>query len=129
MPALNQQEGTLTNMSKRVVPTNAALEYGGYELNDVIRELIGAPKETVEWTVKLPVSKGFKAVEFDTLPNEYKNDGSENRGYLLDIVMAETPMPKVEKFNEAEVLEGEIAYRCNPGRQFSDFTDKAHGNL
>lgn len=126
MPALNQQEGTLTNMSKRVVPTNAALEYGGYELNDVIRELIGAPKETVEWTVKLPTSKGFKAVEFDTLPNEYKNDGSENRGYLLDIVMAETQMPKVEKFNEADVLEGEIAYRCNPGRQFSDFTDKAH---
>jgi len=23
-------------------------------------------------------------------------------------------------------MEGEIAYRCNPQRQFNDFTDKAH---
>ncbi|MDQ1326486.1 MAG: NADH-quinone oxidoreductase subunit [Campylobacterota bacterium] len=126
MPAMNQQEGTLTNMSKRVVPTNAALAYGGYELNDLVRELIGAPKETIDWTVKLPISKGFKAVEFDTLSNGYTNDGVENRGYLLDILIKETQMPKVEKFNEADALEGEIAYRCNPARQFSDFTDKAH---
>lgn len=126
MPAMNQQEGTLTNMSKRVVPTNAALEYGGYELNDLVRELIGAPKETIEWTAKLPISKGFKAVEFDTLANGYTNDGVENRGYLLDILVKETQMPDVEKFYEEDTVEGEIAYRCNPARQFSDFTDKAH---
>ena len=33
MPALNQQEGTFTTIDKRVVPTNAALAYNGYELN------------------------------------------------------------------------------------------------
>ncbi len=126
MPAMNQQEGTLANMSKRVVPTNAALEYGGYELNDLVRELIGAPKETIGWTAKLPISKGFKAVEFDTLANGYTNDGVENRGYLLDILVKETQMPDVEKFDEKDTVEGEIAYRCNPARQFSDFTDKAH---
>ena len=126
MPAMNQQEGTLVNMSKRAVPTNAALEYGGYELNDLVRELIGAPKETIGWTAKLPISKGFKAVEFDTLSNGYTNDGVENRGYLLDILVKETQMPDVEKFDEEDTVEGEIAYRCNPARQFSDFTDKAH---
>jgi NADH-quinone oxidoreductase subunit G len=126
MPAMNQQEGTLTNMSKRVVPTNAALEYGGYELNDLVRELIGAPKETIGWTAKLPISKGFKAVEFDTLANGYTNDGVENRGYLLDILVKETQIPDVEKFDEEDTMEGETAYRCNPARQYSDFTDKAH---
>lgn len=126
MPAMNQQEGTLTNMSKRVVPTNAALEYGGYELNDIVDALIGAPEETIDWTEKLPVSKGYKSVKFDSLPNGYNNDGTENRGYLLKTSSRKAKMPAVEKFDEASALEGEIVYRCNPGRQFSDFTDKAH---
>lgn len=126
MPAMNQQEGTLTNMSKRVVPTNAALEYGGYELNDIISALIEGQRETIDWTEKLPTAKGYRAVAFDSLPNGYENDGKENRGYLLKTSTKTVKMPKVEKFDETSALEGEIVYRCNPGRQFSDFTDKAH---
>jgi len=126
MPAMNQQEGTLTNMSKRVVPTNAALEYGGYELNDIVSALIEGERETIDWTEKLPMAKGYQAVAFDSLANGYNNDGTENRGYLLKTSNRTVKMPKVEKFDEASVLEGEIVYRCNPARQFSDFTDKAH---
>jgi NADH-quinone oxidoreductase subunit G len=126
MPAMNQQEGTLTNMHKRVTPTNAALEYRGYELNDLMKVLTDAPKETVDWTVKLPVEKGFQAVEFDTLPNGYLNDGTENRGYELTVVSSEAGEISVEKFDENATLEGEIVYRCNPQRQFNDFSDKAH---
>jgi len=126
MPAMNQQEGTLTNMHKRVTPTNAALEYRGYELNDLMKVLTDAPKETVDWTVKLPVEKGFRAVEFDTLPNGYRNDGTENRGYELTVVSSEAGEISVEKFDENATLEGEIVYRCNPQRQFNDFSDKAH---
>jgi NADH-quinone oxidoreductase subunit G len=126
MPAMNQQEGTLTNMHKRVTPTNAALEYRGYELNDLMKVLTDAPKETVDWTVKLPVEKGFRAVEFDTLPNGYLNDGTENRGYELTVVSSEAGEISVEKFDENATLEGEIVYRCNPQRQFNDFSDKAH---
>ncbi len=125
MPAMNQQEGTLTNMHKRVTPTNAAVDYHGYELNDIMREVVGAPKETIDWTVHLPVAKGFKAVEFDTLPNGYTNAGVENRGYLLEMTASDVEEPKVDKFDDANVLEGEIAYRCNPQRQFNDFSDKA----
>ena len=126
MPAMNQQEGTFTNMSKRVVPTNAALEYGGYELNDLMKELTGAPELTIDWTPMLPADKGYQAVAFDDLPNGYFNDGSENRGYLLEVTENDVELPAVEKFDESAALEGEIAYRCNPARQFNDFTDKAH---
>ncbi|HSR73691.1 MAG TPA: NADH-quinone oxidoreductase subunit G [Sulfurovum sp.] len=126
MPAMNQQEGTLTSMGKRVLPTNAALEYGGYELNDIMKALVGAPAETIDWTEMLPVEKGFKTVAFDSLPNTYRNDGTDNRGYRLDVTTKEVELPKVEKFDESLVLEGEIAYRCNPARQFNDFTDKSH---
>jgi NADH-quinone oxidoreductase subunit G len=113
-------------MGKRVLPTNAALEYGGYELNDIMKALVGAPAETIDWTEMLPVEKGFKSVAFDTLPNAFRNDGTDNRGYRLDIITQEAELPKVEKFDESRVLEGEIAYRCNPARQFNDFTDKSH---
>ncbi|MFT7879266.1 MAG: NADH-quinone oxidoreductase subunit G [Sulfurimonas sp.] len=126
MPAMNQQEGTFTTMSKRVVPTNAALAYGGYELNDLMKAVVGAPELTIDWTPMLPAEKGYQAVVFDDLPNGYFNDGSENRGYLLDVTSTEVALPKVEKFDESAAMEGEIAYRCNPGRQFNDFTDKAH---
>ncbi|SFV60101.1 NADH-ubiquinone oxidoreductase chain G [hydrothermal vent metagenome] len=126
MPAMNQQEGTLTNMHKRVTPTNAALEYRGYELNDIMKALTDAPAETIDWTVSLPTKKGFKAVEFDALPNGYMNDGTENRGYKLTVKNRKAKEIKVEKIDESAVLEGEIVYRCNPQRQFNDFSNKAH---
>ena len=126
MPAMNQQEGTLTSIGKRVLPTNAALEYAGYELNDLMKTLVGAPEETIDWTAMLPVDRGFKTVEFDTLPNTFTNQGIDNRGYLLERSDVEAELPEVEKFDESLALEGEIAYRCNPARQFNDFTDKSH---
>jgi len=126
MPAMNQQEGTLTSIAKRVLPTNAALEYDGYELNDLVKALVGAPELTIEWTALLPTDRGFKAVEFDSLPNAFTNQGVDNRGYVLEVSKVEVEMPIVEKFDESLVLDGDIAYRCNPARQFNDFTDKSH---
>jgi NADH-quinone oxidoreductase subunit G len=126
MPAMNQQEGTLTNMHKRVTPTNVAVDYAGYELNDIMREVAVAPKETIMWTEYLPVAKGFKTVEFDALENHYENDGTERRGYLLEATSIEPKEISVDKFNNSTALEGDIVYRCNPQRQFNDFSDKAH---
>jgi len=126
MPAMNQQEGTLTNIGKRVLPTNAAVEYEGYELNDIMKVLVDAPELTIDWTAMLPVDKGFKKVDFDSLPNSFTNEGIDNRGYILDTNNCDTELPEVDKFDENTVLEGDIAYRCNPARQFNDFTDKSH---
>ena len=126
MPAMNQQEGTLCSISKRVLPTNAAVEYNGYELNDLMKVLVGAPELTVDWTEKLPTDRGFKAIAFDDLPNVFENDGTDNRGYKLKTSNVETELPEVEKCDEDALLEGDIAYRCNPARQFNDFTDKSH---
>jgi len=126
MPAMNQQEGTLCNIGKRVLPTNAAVEYNGYELNDLMKNLISAPALTIDWTKTLPTDRGFKAVEFDSLPNSFENNGTDNRGYRLETSNVETEHPEVAEFDGDAVLEGDIAYRCNPARQFNDFTDKSH---
>jgi len=74
----------------------------------------------------LPVAKGFKAVEFDSLLNHYANDGTEHRGYLLEVTSKDAKEITVENFDDSNTLEGDIAYRCNPQRQFNDFSDKAH---
>jgi len=126
MPAMNQQEGTLCSIGKRVLPTNAAVDYAGYELNDIVGALVGAPKLTVDWTETLPTDRGFKAVVFDSLPNSFTNEGVDNRGYTLETNNVEADLPEVENFDADAVLEGDIAYRCNPARQFNDFTDKSH---
>ncbi len=127
MPAFNQQEGTMTNMNKQVVPTNAALEYGGYELNDLMNGLGLGKTLTVDWTAALPENRGFRAIDFDALPNGYTNDGQEQRGYALVENRSKPARTEIEAYDEGIVLrEGPIAYRCNPQRQFNDFTDKAH---
>jgi len=125
-PALNQQEGTLTTMNKRVVPTFPALPYGGYELNDLMNALGVGKRYTIDWTMELPVDKGFQAVAFDDLEDGFDNSGNELRGYALTNLATKKENIKVEKLNDEILLDGQIAYRCNPQRQFNDFTDKAH---
>ena len=125
MPALNQQEGTLTSINKRVNPTNAALEYKGYELNDIANALEMKAEHVIDYTVSLPTAKGFKSEEFDNLPNHYENDGTEVRGYLLDNANVEVSGDEsVEPFSD-DKLEGSVIYLANPVRQFTDFTSKS----
>lgn len=125
MPAINQQEGTLTSINKRVNPTNAALGYGGYVLNDLANALGLNAELTIEYTQALPTAKGFKAEIFDNLPNHYENDGTEKRGYLLEAVAVATGSDE----NVDACIDGSVEkalYLANPVRQFSDFTAKAH---
>ena len=124
MPAINQQEGTLTSINKRVNPTNAALSYNGYELNDIANELGMSAENVIEYTASLPIAVGFKAELFDNLPNHYENDGTEVRGYLLEnIKVKRSTNQNVENFSD-EKLEGTLIYLANPVRQFTPFTDK-----
>jgi len=125
MPAINQQEGTLTSVNKRVNPTNAALSYGGYTLNDIANELGLKAYLTVDYTVSLPTSAGFKTQEFDSLPNHYDNDGTEHRGYVLENLSVQTSADEsVAKFSD-DKLEGTLIYLANPVRQFTEFTNKS----
>ncbi len=125
MPALNQQEGTYTSLDKKVVPTNAALPYSGYVLNDVANALGLEAALTIDYTPQLPKKSGFMMADFDALPNLYDNAGNEVRGYELNVksVKAEG---KLEKLSKVEEMKGDIVYLSNPINQFSAFTNKAH---
>ncbi len=129
IPALNQQEGTFTNIDKKLIPTNAALPFNGYILNDIANVILEDDIEhTIEYTELLPAKSGYKAIEFDKLPNNFGNDRSENRGY--DISSNETTI-RTEVANAGEELlevnENEtIIYRANPINQFNEFTAISH---
>ena len=127
MPAINQQEGTLTSINKRVNPTNVAIGYKGYVLNDLANELGMCAELTVDYTEQLPSAKGFKAEKFDNLPNHYENDGTEKRGYVMEIVSVKTSGDEsVTAFDEKAAIAEKALYLANPVRQFSDFTAKSH---
>ncbi len=118
MPALNQQEGTFVNIDKRVVPLNAAISFGGYELND-IANAIGITKEfTIDYTKEL-----FANVEFDKLPNRFLNDGSEDRGYVLEAKTIEID-GNIEEVAELEEMNGTLLYVSAPVGQFNAYTAK-----
>jgi len=125
MPAINQQEGTLTSINKRVNPTNVAIGYGGYELNDIANALGLESNNTIDYTAKLPVEKGFESQKFDDLPNHYTNAGEEMRGYTLTNISVEVSNDEsVSKIDDSLVLENQLIYLANPVRQFNDFTNK-----
>ena len=129
IPALNQQEGTFTNIDKKVIPTNAALAFKGYTLNEIANEVLNDDVEyTIEYTSKLPIDKGYKAVEFDDLPNKFGNDQVEYRGYDLiettNEVKDEVKEISIEKIvlNDDEI----VIYNANPINQFNEFTAIGH---
>ncbi len=125
MPALNQQEGTFTNIDKRVVPTNAALEYKGYCLNDIANAL-GVNRElTIDYTKELPQNSGYVPLEFDLMPNFFDNGGNELRGYILEEKEAKESID-FDEISKIEKIEGQLVYKSNPINQFSPFTNKAH---
>jgi NADH-quinone oxidoreductase subunit G len=127
MPALNQQEGTFTSLNKRVVPTNVALPYGGYVLNDVANVLLEDEVEyTIDYTQHLPQDKGFKAILFDDLSNEYSNAQVENRGYVIDEKSVEESSDAFEPISNLDVVTGQVIYKANPINMFNEFTHKAH---
>ena len=124
MPALNQQEGTLTAFTKRVVPMNVVLEYGGYVLNDIANALGLSAEYTIEYTKELPSKNGFEAVEFDSLPDYFDAVGTEHRGYLLNEVEVAVD-EKIEEPEEMDGFDGTVVYNCNPQEHFSAFTVKS----
>jgi len=124
MPAMNQQEGTLTTVDKRVVPMNAALPYGGYVLNDIANALGLHAEYTIGYTKELPEEKGFESIDFDALPDYFDSIGREHRGYLLK--EKKVPVSRtLEEVTELEGYDGAVVYNCNPTEQFSAFTAKA----
>jgi NADH-quinone oxidoreductase subunit G len=124
MPSFTQQEGTLTSIGKRVTSMNVVLEYGGYVLNDLANELGLDADYTIEYTKDLPVAKGFKAVEFDSLTDYFDAKGNEHRGYILDEVSVEVD-ESVEEIAEMNGFGGTVVYNCNPQEHFSAFTAKS----
>jgi NADH-quinone oxidoreductase subunit G len=127
MPAFNQQEGTVTSINKRVKPTNAAVAYGGYVLNDIASALGISSELTVDYTQELPAVTGYKAEKFDNLPNYYKNSGEECIGYVLDRVdVTNSSDETIDQFDVNNKLDDTIIYLANPVKQFSKFSAKAH---
>ena len=128
-PALNQQEGTFTNIDKKIIPTNAAVAFKGYALNNIANMILDVDVEyTIDYTSELPVEKGYQALDFDSLPNMFGNDRVEYRGYDLsssDVEfnddVKEISLKKLE-LNENEI----VIYKANPINQFNEFTAISH---
>lgn len=120
MPYLNEQEGTLVNVDKRVVPLAPATHYNGYELNDIAKTLGLESEYTIDYTPELPIEKGFKSVEYDDLQFGFLNDGSEIRGYLLGVHFPKESLEILPV--ELVELESYNLYARNPVAHFSKST-------
>jgi NADH-quinone oxidoreductase subunit G len=119
MPTINQQEGTFVNINKTLVPTNAALEYNGYILNDIANEILKDTKtNTINYTSEI-----FNNIPFDNLSNYFNNDSSEHRGYDISCenVSSHDNLTKIVE----NKIKNAIIYKANPINQFNEFTAKS----
>jgi len=123
VPSLNQQEGSFVNIDKRLLPTNVALGFDGYTLNDLANALGVTAENTIDYTSKLPIASGFKAVGFDDLENFYTPKGEDVRGYVLDDVTAKRG-GHPEEVEELPEFNGAVIYHANPVLQFNAFSAK-----
>lgn len=121
--ALNQQEGTFVSIDNRVLPTNVALGFDGYTLNDIAKAFGIDKKETIDYTPELNKNAGFKAVAFDTLENFLSPMGDDERGYLLDEVTCKSD-GKLEELYDMPEFNGTVIYHANPVLQFNNYTCK-----
>lgn len=122
MPAINQQEGTFTTLNKRVVPTNVALGFDGFCLNDIANELDLNTRYTIDYTEELPKSSGYESREFDSLDNHFDEAGNEVRGYALNVTKVKASAA-LEELSELESFDGVVIYSCNPNSQKNVFTN------
>ncbi len=118
---LNQQEGTVVNMDRRVLPLNVAVDFGGYVLNDLANALGVGRRYTVDFTPDLPAEAGFKSVCFDALENFYAATGEDTRGYRLEKVK-KPAASKCEAVADLPEFNGTVVYQCDPVLQFNTFT-------
>lgn len=122
VPALNQQEGTFVNIDNTVLPTNVALSFDGFNLNNLASALGVHKKNTVDYTKELNKTKGFKSVDFDNLENYLSPHGEDIRGYLLDEVICEIN-GKIDELDDMPEYNGTVIYNVNPVLQFNNFTN------
>jgi len=122
LPALNQQEGTFTNLNKKVVPTYVALSFDGFCLNDIANELGLNKKYTIDYTEELPIEKGYKKEKFDHLPNVFTNSGEEIRGYVLENKECKTSV-SFDEVADIDSYDGVVVYSANPNSQKNIFSN------
>ncbi|MDD4854377.1 MAG: 2Fe-2S iron-sulfur cluster-binding protein [Sulfuricurvum sp.] len=121
MPSLNQQEGTFVSINYQLLSTNVAVAFEGYCLNDIASSLGVKALNTIDYTVQLPIQKGFKAIGFDALGNFYGGLGEDNRGYMLE-TMDVAVEGELEAIDDLPEFNGTVVYRCNPVNQFNAYT-------
>jgi len=125
MPALNQQEGTLTNINKRVVPINAALGFDGHCLNDIALSIGAQNKLTIDYTKELASHALYEQVEFDSLVCTYDKNGRDSRGYVLKASFntpAQAQLPEIDGIGE---MNGILGYFTQNVNQFGTYTKKS----
>ena len=126
VPALNQQEGTFTNIDLKVLNTNAALPFDGYCLNDIANEILDDTKKyTIDYTQELPSANGYQNIPFDNLQNGYDKYGNDLRGYILNSQDIATSTVELEEIEELDSYNGSVIYRCEPLHQFNKATAKS----
>lgn len=124
LPSLNSQEGTFVNLNHQLLPTNVAVAFNGYTLNDIANVFGVVEHNTIDYTAKLPISKGFNGSPFDHLGNFYSPLGEDNRGYILENRDVEIN-GVLEEIDDLPEFNGTVVYRCNPVNQFNSYTARA----
>jgi len=124
VPALNQQEGTLTNIDKKVLPTNVAVAFEGECLNDLANAFGITQTNTIDYTNELEdVCDMYQNVEFDSLENFLAQDGTDIRGYKLKNRNVKINFD-LKDVTDLPEYNGTVIYHANPVLQFNKYTAK-----
>ncbi len=116
LPALNQMEGTYTNIDCRILPLKPALPFVGYDLSDIAKAFNMKGDYLIDYTSLIC------GCEFDDFENKFLNDGTNMRGYRFKN-LALTPLaPEDSHTLTLPTYKTYNAYMLHSPSQFNTYT-------
>lgn len=116
---LSQQSGTITTIDKRVMPINPAIGYKGDSIGSVANKLGYELEWITDLTQRLPIEKGFKAIQFEDL-----NFGNKAVGYELDLIRSDCKLDLIKPANIGE-FNGTVVRYLNPSNHINSVVNSS----
>lgn len=119
LPAINQIEGTYTNIDSRILPLKPALPFDGYDLSDIAQSFGMKGNYLIDYTSLIC------GCNFDDFQNHFLNDGTNMRGYRLKDFSSIAISPSYEQISPLEVQKPQAsynAYMLSSPSQFNAYT-------
>lgn len=124
LPSMLQLEGSIVSADYHLLPLSPSLPYEGYDICDIAQSFEMSESSLSEITSKLPITKGFRGIDYDDLKNYFDQKGNEIRGYSLSPqTFSSNEDIELQSIDDLPESNGSILYMPKKSGNFLNFDE------